>query len=122
LGFKNLKMKNAAVLFFIIIATAGCRRKTEDDKIRSAAVHFSGLFIVEDINAYPQFQINGRVMVKKEEDGIFHTNGNVEEIGPFNYPEQIAHFSETLRYLGGNQDDRKNWVCIEIYIGDKKMK
>jgi hypothetical protein len=115
-------MKILYSLLFAIITTTGCKRITDQDIINSAAIHFSVVFITENIHSLSSLRLEGRPVVKKETDSTYHVSGSVEGFSPFNYPVSIKYFSETLHYLGGDPNERKNWVCIEIYVGNKKMK
>lgn len=90
--------------------------------INAAVVHFSGVFITENIHSIPELHINGKTDITKEEDNIFHVTGSVEKFSLMNYPVGVEHFSETLHFLGGDLNKPKNWECIEIYVGNKKMK
>lgn len=100
----------------------GCKQQTEQDKINAAAVHFSGVFITENIHSTPELRVKGKTSIIKEEDNIFHVTGTVEGFSPMNYPVKIEHFKETLHYLGGDVNKQANWECMEIYVGNKKVK
>jgi len=60
--------------------------------------------------------------VKVDSDNTYHISGTVEGFTSFNAPVTIEHFSETLRYMGGNPNEQASWECMEIYVGKKKLK
>ena len=114
-------MKTIICLFYIALIT-GCKLNTSDD-INTSAVHFAGIFITEYIPSIPTLKIKEKTNVQKGQDSdIYHVSGLVEGFSPLNYPVSFEHFNETLHFLGGDVNDRKNWICLEIYVGNKKMK
>ncbi len=115
-------MKILYGLLFTIITTTGCKRRTDQDIINTAAIHFSEVFITENVQSVSSLRIEGRPVVKNETDSAYYVSGSLEGFSPLNYPVSIKHFSETLHYKGGDPNERKNWVCMEIYVGNKKMK
>jgi len=115
-------MKKLLCLLFIITIISACKLRPDEGIINNAAIHFSGIFITENIPSIPTLRIGGRPVAKKIDENTYTVTGSVEGFSPMNYPVSIQHFSETLRYLGGNPDDRQSWECIDIYIGNKKMK
>lgn len=114
-----MKVLFACLLFSIIIV--GCKF-TPDNKMNDAAVHVCGVFITDNIQSTPSLRIKGSRVVKNDPDSTYHVTGTVEGFSPMNYPVSTEHFSETVHYSGGEANDPKNWKCIEIYVGDKKMK
>ena len=109
-------------LFFTIIISTGCKPGTAKDKMNTAAIHFSGVFITENIHSVSTLRIEGRPDVKNEPDSAYFISGSIEGFSPANYPVTFKHFSEILHYLGGDPNDIKSWVCIAIYVGNKKIK
>jgi len=105
---------------FIIIIT-GCKQKP-NDSINIAAVHASGAFITEYDHSNLALRIKGARIVKKEGDNIFNITGSVEGFSSYNVPFSVEHFSETVQYSGGNINDVKNWQCLEVYVGKKRIK
>jgi len=105
----------------LIITISGCKLKSYDP-IDNGAIKFSGVFISENIQADPNLRVKGISNVKGLGDSIYHVTGLVEGFSPMNYPVSFEHFSEILRYLGGDPNDRKNWDCLEIYIQRKRFK
>jgi hypothetical protein len=39
-----------------------------------------------------------------------------------NYPVSMEHFTEVVHYSGRDPNAQKNWECVEIYVGNKKVK
>lgn len=115
-------MKKFISLLFIVFIWVGCKQKTESEIINTAAVDIAGVFISENINSSPTFRIKGKTSTIKEEGNIFHITGSVEGFSAMNYPVSMEHFKETLHFLGGAVNEKKNWECIEIYVGNKKMR
>jgi hypothetical protein len=120
--FHYSAMKNLISFLFAVIMTMGCKQRIGNDKINTAAIHFTGVFITENVQSNTVLRIEGRPDVKKETDSIFYVSGLVEEFSPLNYPVGVKHFNETLIYSGSNPNKRESWRCNEIYIGNKKMK
>jgi hypothetical protein len=114
-----MKIFFTALLFSMIIA--GCNFKP-DNLMNDAAVHVSGVFITDNIQSIPALRIKGSTVVKNDPDSTYHVTGTVEGFSPMNYPVNIERFSETIHYSGGDPKDPKNWKCVEIYVGNKKMK
>ena len=114
-----MKVLLVGLLFSIIIA--GCTFKP-DNKMNDAAVHICGVFITENVQSIQTLRIKGSTVVKNAPDSTYHVSGTAEGFSPMNFPESVQHFSETVHYLGGDPNDRKSWKCIEIYVGNKKMK
>jgi hypothetical protein len=114
-----MKVLFAVLLFSIVIA--GCKF-SPDNKMNDAAVNVSGVFIKDNIQSIPALRIKGNTVVKNDSDSLYHVSGTAEGFSPMNYPVSIEHFRETVHYLGGDPNDTKNWKCIEIYVGSKKMK
>ncbi|MEO8772677.1 MAG: hypothetical protein ABI402_21455 [Ferruginibacter sp.] len=114
-------MKILVSLLLIIITIEGCKQKTEDDTIKTAALRYAGVFINENIHGGNNLRIKGKLDVEKNEtDSTFLIKGYVEGFSPMNYPVTIHRFSETLWYAGSDPDKRESWKCIEIHIDDKK--
>lgn len=114
-----MKVLFTGLLFSIIIT--GCTFKP-NNKMNDAAVKVCGVFITENIQSIQSLRIKGSTVVKNDPDSTYHVNGTVEGFSPENYPVSTEHFSESVHYLGGDPNDPKSWKCIEIYIGNKKMK
>jgi hypothetical protein len=114
-----MKVLFSGLLFSIIIV--GCKF-TPDNKMNDAAVHISGVFITDNIQSVQSLRIKGSTVIKNDPDSTYHITGTLEGFSPMNYPVNTEHFSETVHYLGGDPNDRKSWKCIEIYVGNKKMK
>jgi hypothetical protein len=115
-------MKNLISFSFTVIMIVGCKQSTGNDIINTAAIHFAGVFITEHNQSGTTLRIGGRPDVKKETDSTYYVSGLVEGFSPVNYPVSSKHFNVTLWYSGSNPDKRENWKCIEIYVGNKKMK
>ena len=118
--FHYLKIKSLIIFSFTVIIIGGCKERTGNDKINSAAIHFADVFITENIQSSTSLRIEGTPDVKKETDSTYYVSGLVEGISPFNYPVSVKHFNETLRYSGSNPNKRESWKCIEINIENKK--
>jgi hypothetical protein len=117
--FHYPKMKNLISFSFMVIMIVGCK-STGNDKINSAAIHFAGVFITENLQSGNVLRIEGRPDVKKETDSTYYVSGLVEGFSPLNYPVSVKRFNETLWYSGSNPNKRESWKCLEIYIGNKK--
>lgn len=115
-------MKILYSLLFAIITTTGCKQRTDQDIMNTAAIHFSAVFITENIQSLSSFRVEGNQVVKNERGSTYQISGSLEGSSRLNYPVSIKHFRETLHYLGRYPNKRKNWVCLEIYVGNKKMK
>ena len=113
--------KMAPVLLFGIMIAA-CKLRPDNSIINIAALHFSSAFITQNLQSIPSLRVKGSPVVKNEKDSIYLVTGLIEGFSPMNYPVSIDHFSETLQYLGGNPNVQENWKCLEIYVGNKKMK
>ena len=113
-------MKILISSLFIIFIT-GCKEKP-NDRINAAAVHASGAFITEYVHSNLTLRIKGARSIKKEGDNTFYVTGSVEGFSSYNVPFSVEHFSETVHYLGGDINDLKNWQCLEIYVGKKRLK
>ena len=118
LSLSSLSIK---ILFGLLIII-GCNQSDSNYIINTAIIHFSGIFITENIPSIPVLRIEGAPVIKKEIDGIYYVSGLIEGFSPLNYPVSIKHFNETLLYSDSNPNDRKSWDCLELYIGNKKMK
>jgi len=114
-------MKNLVSVLFVIII-AGCTHITDRNIISDDAEHFSGVFITEDIPSVPILRIVGKPVAVIGTDSNYHVSGLLEGFSSYNTPVSTDHFSEVLHYLGGDPNARKNWECIEIYVGNKKIK
>ena len=114
-------MKNLIGLLLVIII-AGCKLRPDEGIINTAAIHFSGVFITQNISSVTTLHVRGKTVVKSDTDNIYHVGGTIEGYSSFNAPVSIAHFTETLHYSGGNPNEQANWKCIDIYIADKKLK
>ena len=113
-------MKNFALLLFIMLI-AGCKLRPDNSVINTAAIHFSGVFITKNIPSIQNLKV--KVADAKSDTGnIYHVSGLVEGYSSYNTPVSVEHFSDTLHYLGGNPNELTSWECIEIYVGNKKMK
>ncbi len=110
-----------AVIIFIV-ATWGCKLRPDNGVTTTAAVHFAGVFIMDNIPPEPNLRIQKDPEVKVDSDNTYHISGTVEGFTSFNAPVTIVHFSETLRYMGGNPNEQPSWECMDIYIGNKKLK
>jgi hypothetical protein len=119
--FNHSIMKKTVCLLFIVVMTVGCKQRTNNDIINSAAIHFAGVFITENVQSIVVLRIQGRPDVKYETDSTYNVSGSIEGFSPINYPVSIKHFNETLWYSGRNPNKRESWKCIGIYIGNKKM-
>jgi hypothetical protein len=115
----HMKVLFSGLLFSIIIV--GCAFKP-DNKMNDAVVHICGVFITDNIQSIQSLRIRGSTVVKNDPDSTYRVTGTAEGFSPMNFPESVQHFSETVHYLGGDPNDKKNWTCIEIYVGNKKMK
>ena len=116
----HLPMKILFSLLFIVIIT-GCKLKPESN-IYTAAFDVSGAFITKDVHSSLTLQIKGARTIKKIGNNTYRITGSVEESSSYNVPFGIERFSETVHYLGGDINDFKNWQCLEIYVGKKKIK
>ena len=113
-------MKILYILLLTLITANGCKRITVQDKLNTAAIHFSRVFITENIQSLTSLRVEGSPVVKNEKDSTYQISGSLDGFSPLNYPVSIKHFRETLHYLGGDPNERKNWVCLEIYVGKRK--
>ena len=104
------------------MSVLGCEQKTSRDILNNAAVHFAGVFITENVQSVSSLRIEGKPFVKNETDSSYYVSGSLEGFSPLNYPVSVRRFVEKLHYLGGEPTERKNWLCIEIYVDNKKMK
>jgi len=105
---------------FIMIITS-CKQRP-NDAINAAAVKVSGAFITERAHSSLNLRIKGGRSVRKEGDSTFYVTGTVEGFSSYNVPFSVEHFSEIVRYSGGDINNPKNWVCLEIYVGKKRIK
>ena len=112
--------KAAFPLFGIMIA--GCKLRPDNSLVSTAALHFSSVFITQNVQSIPGLRVKGSPDVKNEKDSKYLVTGLVEGFSPMNYPVSIDHFSDRLQYSGGDANVQANWKCLEIYIGDKKVK
>ncbi|MEO8963040.1 MAG: hypothetical protein ABI325_14230 [Ginsengibacter sp.] len=106
--FHYLKMKNLINFSFTVIMIVGCKERTGNDIINTAAIHFAGVFITENIQSGTTLRIEGRPDVKKETDSTYYVSGLVEEFSPVNYPVSVKHFNETLWYSESNPNNRES--------------
>ena len=113
--------KMAPVLLFGIMIAA-CKLRPDNGIISTAALHFSGVFITQNDQSAPSLRVKGNPVVKNENDSIYLVTGLIEGYSPMNYPVTIEHFSEALQYSGGNPNAKENWKCLEINIGNKRVK
>ena len=113
-------MRKLVVLFFSIFII-GCQLRPDKGILYTAARHFSGVFITQNLQSIPSLRVKGSPVVKNEKDSVYQVTGLVEGYSPMNYPVSISHFSETLQYLGGNPNESANWKCLEIYVENKKI-
>ncbi len=58
-------MKILYSLLFAIITTTGCKQRTDQDIINTAAIHFCGVFITESIQSSSSLRIEGKACCKK---------------------------------------------------------
>jgi hypothetical protein len=114
-------MKNL-VSVLVVIVISGCTPTSDKNIISTDADHFSGVFITQDIPSIPILRIVGKPVAVIGRDSNYHVSGLLEEFTSYNAPIGTEHFSEALHYLGGDPNARKNWECIEIYVGNKKIK
>ena len=70
----------------------------------------------------PNWKVRGKEILKNEGDSVYYVSGTVEGFTSFNTPVAITKFNETIHYKGGEPNDQKNWQCIEINIGGKRIK
>jgi hypothetical protein len=114
-------MKQLLILFFSIIFI-GCKLRPDNSIINTAAIHFSSVFITQNVQSVQSLRVKGNPVVKNETDSIYLVTGLIEGYSPMNYPVSIDHFSERLQYLGGNPNEQESWKCVEIDIRNKKVK
>jgi len=107
-------------LLFVVIIT-GCQVKPESI-MNAAALKVAGSFITEHAHSSLNFRVKGSSAIKKEGKNVFYVTGSAEGFSSYNVPFAIDHFSETVRYSGGDIDDIKNWECLEMYVGKKRIK
>ncbi len=88
-------MKQLVILLFSIIIT-GCKTRPDNSVINTAVLHFSSVFITQNIQSNPSLRAKGSPVVKNEKDSIYLVTGLIEGYSPMNYPVSIDHFSETL--------------------------
>jgi len=113
-------MKNILMLSFAISLTA-CQLRPDNNATNTAAKHFARVFITQHISSSPTLRLK-TFTIANDTSNIYHISGLLEGYTSFNTPESVEHYSETLRYLGGNPNDSTSWECMEIYVGDKKWK
>ena len=104
---------------FGLLIIVGCNQSGSDYKINVAIIHFSGVFITENIPSTSVLRIEGAPDIKKEND-TYYVTGLIEGFSPLNYPISIKHFNETLYYSGSNPNERKSWECIDYMLAIKK--
>ena len=114
-------MKIIPILLIIAIFSE-CKLRPDYGLVSKDAIHFAGIFISDNIQGDLDFRIKGNTDVINAVDSIYKVSGTVEGFSPMNYPVSVEHFTEFLHYIGGNPDEKKNWNCMEIYIGRKKLK
>jgi hypothetical protein len=117
---KHLPMKLLVGFLFLVIIT-GCEVKNENI-MNAAALKVAGSFITEHVRSSLNFRVKGASVIKKERKNVFYVAGSAEGFSSYNVPFAIDHFSETVRYSGGDIDDIKNWECLEMYVGKKRIK
>ena len=110
------------VILLISVLIIGCKLRPDNSLVSTAALHFSSVFITQNVQSIPGLRVKGSPDVKNEKDSIYLVTGLVEGFSPMNYPVSIDHFSDRLQYSGGDATVQENWKCLEIYIGDKKVK
>lgn len=116
----DLATKISVSLLFVL-TIAGC--KVTPDRIEDATVvKVAGFFITEYGRSSLNFRVKGVSNVKKKGDSLFYVSGSVEGFSSYNAPFSIEHFNETVRYSGGDFNNVKNWECLDIYIGKKRIK
>jgi hypothetical protein len=115
-------MKYFIGFLFALITITGCKQSTGNDAINTAITHFASVFIAENIHSVNALRVKGKPAIKTETDSTFLISGMVEGFSPMNYPVSIDRFTERLWYSGSNPEKRESWKCIEIYIGNKKVK
>ena len=109
-------------ILIVIVFIAACNQTNNEDALDKLAVHFSGVFITQYVATTTSLRIKGKRTVERTGDSIFNVKGSVEGFTSFNVPVSIQQFSERVLYLGGDANKRGSWQCIDIYVGDKKMK
>ena len=116
----DLATKISVSLLFVL-TIAGC--KVTPDRIEDATVvKVAGFFITEYGRSSLNFRVKGVSKVKKKGNSLFYVSGSVEGFSSYNAPFSIEHFNETVRYSGGDFNNVKNWECLDIYIGKKRIK
>ena len=90
--------------------------------MNAAALKVAGSFITEHVRSSLNFRVQGVSAIKKESENIFYVTGSAEGFSSYNVPFAIDHFSETVRYTGGDINDIKNWECLDMYVGKKRIK
>lgn len=120
--FHYAGMKNLIIFLVTVMMMTGCKERTGSDIINTAVIHFAGVFITENVDAANALRIKGRPDIKVAADSIYVISGIVEGFSPMNYPISTDHFNETMLYSGSNPTRRESWKCIEIFIGNKKIK
>jgi hypothetical protein len=113
--------KMAPVLLFGIMIAA-CKLRPDNSIINTAAIHFSSVFITQNVQSVQSLRVKGNPVVKNETDSLYLVTGLIEGYSPMYYPVSIDHFSERLQYLGGNPNEQESWKCVEIDIRNKKVK
>ena len=87
-------MKILYSLLLTLISVTGCKRITDQDKISTAAIHFSGVFITKNIQSLTSLRVEGSQVVKNEKDSIYQITGSLEGFSPLNYPVSIKLFAK----------------------------
>jgi hypothetical protein len=78
------------------------------ERLPKRRLNRAGSFIAGQASSSLNFRVKGISSVKKEQDNVFYVTGTAEGFSSYNVPFSIDHFSETVRYSGGNIDDIKN--------------
>ena len=113
-------MKNILITI-VAVLMVGCNNP-DRGAIGNTAIKFSSIFVVENSGSDPSWKVEGKEILKNEGDSVYYVSGTVEGFSSYNEPIAIKKFNETLHFLGGDVNNRKNWNCIEINIDGKKIK
>ena len=106
----------------LVLMMAGCKLRPDNGVMSTAAVHFAGVFITQNIHSVNNLRMQKDPNVVCDSSDLCHVSGTIEGFSSFNASVSIDHFSETLHYLGGNPNEITSWECVDIYIGKKKVK
>jgi hypothetical protein len=116
---ENNIMRQLSLLVMVFIT--GCNAKPLST-INAAAITAAGSFIANYAGSSLHFRVKGTSSVTKESDSIFYVTGSAEGFSSYNVPFTISQFGETVRFSGGDVNDIKNWECLKMYVGKKRIK